>query len=73
GVDILYLTQSGSRYLGSFLHIMRDDYGIVSFQPRNKKRKLNYNISELNKDTIIKNIKSKTTADTYLDNYFNQL
>lgn len=66
GKDILYLTQSKGRYLSSFLNIMRDDYGILSFQPRSSDRTLNYDISTSTRDFIIKNIRERSNAYKYL-------
>jgi len=66
GKDILYLTQSNGRYISSFLNIMRDDYGILSFRSRSTNRRLNYDISKYNKKNIIRNIKERTVAKKYL-------
>lgn len=66
GKDILYLTQSNGRYLSSFLNIMRDDYGILSFRSRSSDRTINYNISKYNKENIIENIKKRTVAKHYI-------
>lgn len=70
--DVLFLTQSNGRYLSSWLNILRDDFGCIDFKPRSSQRKLNYNISTLNKKTIIENIKKYSKAQQYLNN-FNEL
>lgn len=71
--DVLFLTESNGRYISSWLNIMRDDYGIIDFQPRNNFKKINYNILELNKEKIIENIKTYSKASVYLDNYLNKI
>lgn len=67
--DVLYLTESDNRYISSWLNIMRDDYGIISYEPRHKKRKINYKISELNDETIKKKIKENSIAYEYIKNF----
>lgn len=67
--DVLYLTESKGRYISSWLNIMRDDYGILSFKPKTKHRKLNYNPSELKDETIEERIKEHSVAYNYIGNY----
>lgn len=61
--DVLFLTQSETRYLSSWLNILRDDFGCIDFLPRNQNRKINYNPLNLNdtslKEHIIKFTKSR--------------
>lgn len=66
GKEVLYLTQSNNRYISSFLNIMRDDYGILSFEPRSSNRVINYDIRKYNKKNIIDNIRNRTVASKYL-------
>ena len=54
--DILFLTQSETRYLSSWLNILRDDFGCIDFKPRNSNRIINYNPLEMND----KSLKEKT-------------
>ena len=69
GKDILFLTQSDGRYISSWLNILRDDFGILDFSPRSKNRKINYNISELNDQSVIENILNFTKSKQYLSNF----
>lgn len=73
GRDVLYLTQSNNRYISSWLNIMRDDYGIIDFKPRQKLRKLNYNPFELTDRGLKNKIKENSVAYNYIDTYRNLL
>lgn len=68
--DVLYLTQSNGRYISSWMNILRDDYGIISFEPRHNKRRIQYNPVELNSESFEKKIRQYSIAYTYLDRYF---
>jgi len=67
--DVLYMTQSEGRYVSSWLNIMRDDFGVIDFQPRNKTRTLIYNPDELNETTFEKRVKENSIAYKYIDRY----
>ena len=67
--DVLYLTQSNNRYISSWLNIMRDDYGIIDFKPRQPLRKLNYNPFELSDSGLKKKIIENSVAKNYIDKY----
>ena len=67
--EILFLTQSRGRYLSSWLNIMRDDYGCITFSPRKSNRVLNYDLSELNDVAIIEKISTFTKATKYLNRF----
>lgn len=69
GKDVLYLTQSNNRYISSWLNIMRDDYGIIDFQPKTMERKILYNPSELNETGFKNKIKQYSIAYNYIDYY----
>lgn len=69
GRDVLYLTQSNNRYISSWLNIMRDDYGIIDFQPMSKTKKLNYNPFELNNKSLKNKIKENSAANGYISKY----
>ncbi len=66
GKDVLFLSESNGRYISSWLNILRDDFGCLSFLPRNKNRKLNYNISSLNNESLFNKINEYTQALPYL-------
>lgn len=67
--DVLFLTDSDSRYMSSWLNILRDDFGCIDFKPRSNDRKIIYNPCKFNKDSLIKEIKSKSKAYRYIERY----
>ena len=67
--DVLYLTQSDGRYISSWLNIMRDDYGCISFESRNSQRKIIYNPNELNDEAFKEKIRNNSVAYEYIDKY----
>lgn len=69
GKDVMYLTQSEGRYVSSWLNIMRDDYGIIDFQPRANERKMVYNPLELSENGFESRIKQYSKAYEYIDRY----
>lgn len=66
---VLYVTDSGNRYLSSWLNIMRDDFMCLDFASRSNSRKLIYNIEELNDKAIIKRVKSNEMAYAYIEKF----
>lgn len=66
GNEILFLTQSDTRYLSSWLNILRDDFGCIDFQSRNNHRKLNYNPTILNDEYLLTQIQKYTKATPYI-------
>lgn len=73
GKDILYLTDSGTRYLSSWLNIMKDDFGCIEFEPHKNPRiyKKIYDIKNFKKDAICFYVKMYTTADKYIEKFNN--
>jgi hypothetical protein len=71
--DVLFLTQSKTRYLSSWLNILRDDFGCVEFAPKNSKRDLNYNPLELNENFLKQKIVKYTKSKDYIKNLKNIL
>lgn len=67
--DVLFLTQSNGRYISSWMNIIRDDYGAISFEPRQSERIINYNPTELNDDAFEKQIKQHSIAYKYIEKY----
>jgi hypothetical protein len=65
--DILFLTESETRYISSWLNMFRDDFGFLDFQPRQTNRKINYNPLNIEKKELIKNITTYTKANIYLE------
>lgn len=71
GNEILFLTQSETRYLSSWLNILRDDFGCIDFNSNrgnNIKRKLNYNPATLNDEFLLKEIQKYSKANPYIAN-----
>ena len=66
--DILYLTQSETRYLSSWLNILRDDFGCIEFDARSHTRRLIYNPIELNENSLRYNIRKYTHSTDYIKN-----
>ncbi len=69
--DVLFLTDSDSRYISSWLNIMRDDLGCINFEPRSSKRKIVYQPSEIKDKERINKIKEFSNASAYIDNFNN--
>ena len=71
--DVLFLTQSETRYLSSWLNILRDDFGCIDFNPRNSNRIINYNPLEMNDKSLKENIIKYTKSKPYINNLTNIL
>lgn len=71
--DVLFLTQSETRYLSSWLNILRDDFGCIDFKPRDSNRIINYNPLEMNDKSLKENIIKFTKSKTYINNLTNIL
>lgn len=71
--DVLFLTQSETRYLSSWFNILRDDFGCIDFLPRQSNRIINYNPLELNDKSLKENIKKYTKSSAYINNLTNIL
>ena len=66
GAEVKFLTESDSRYISSWLSILRDDFGCILFRSRNSERKLIYDIMKYNKNAIIEEVKKNTIAYEYI-------
>lgn len=73
GRDVLFLTESNDRYVSSWMNIMRDDYGCVSFTRGGALRNLNYNPCKFNKVSLMNEIKQNSVAYPYIDKYYELL
>jgi hypothetical protein len=71
--DVLFLTQSETRYLSSWLNILRDDFGCIDFKVRDSNRILNYNPLEMNDKSLKENITKYTKSKSYINNLTNIL
>ena len=70
GKDVLFVTDSNERYVSSWLNILRDDYGCITFKARHNDRKINYNPLELKKEAIIKKLNNNATSKYYINKFF---
>ena len=68
GKNVLFLTQSETRYLSSWLNILRDDFGCLYFNTRSNNREINFNPSKLNNDHLRDCIRNYTIAQKYIKN-----
>lgn len=71
--DVLFLTESNGRYISSWLNLMRDDFGMISFESRNTHRIINYNPLILNDKEIERLIKEYSKAYEYIEKYMSLL
>jgi hypothetical protein len=67
---IKFLTESKSRYISSWLNILRDDFGCIFFESGSSKRYLNYNILKYNKEAIINEIHNSSIGFKYINQAF---
>lgn len=67
--DVLFVTDSDERYISSWMNILRDDYGCISFEPRKYLRKINYNPNDLRKEVLINKINNNSIAKKYIDKF----
>ena len=67
--EVLFLTDAETRYLSSWLNIMKDDFGCINFVPNSKKRtyNINYPIDLYNKKAICGEIEKRSNAYFYID------
>lgn len=65
--DVLFLTDSDNRYISSWLNIMRDDLGCISFKKMQSKRLINYIPKELASKERMNKIKSFSTILSFVD------
>ncbi len=68
GRDVLFLTQSNTRYLSSWLNILRDDFGCIDFKTRSYDRIIHYNPTQMNDIAFKEKIKKYTKATPYINN-----
>lgn len=67
--DILFLTDSDSRYISSWLNIMRDDIGCIDFKSRSATKVINFIPEDCSRKKRIELIKKYTKARDYMENY----
>lgn len=62
-------SKPNTRYISSYLNILKDDYGVIDFQPRNSLRKLVYNPFDLNEQAFLQYIKNHSIIKNYQTNF----
>ena len=67
--DVLFVTDSDSRYVSSWLNMFRDDFGFVNYQPLKNYRTINYDPLNISKNELEKNICKYTKAHPYLERF----
>ena len=67
--DVLFLTQSNNRYISSWMNILRDDYGIISFEARQNLRTKNFDPSELNTLAFREKVRKYSIASKYIEEF----
>lgn len=70
GKDVLFVTDSDERYVSSWMNILRDDYGCISFDARHNERRVNYNPLELRKEVLIKRLNNNIISKKYIEKFF---
>lgn len=75
GKDVLFMTDSGTRYLSSWLNIMKDDYGCINFPANRNLREYSiiYPIDKYNKKSIMEEIKKNSSLPYIFIAKFNSL
>ncbi|GAA8068472.1 hypothetical protein Neuguinea51_02160 [Helicobacter pylori] len=63
--EVLFLTESNSRYISSWLNIAKDDFAFFSFTKRLAQRQLIFNPFTSNKENFIKHIEKYSLYNNY--------
>jgi len=66
---VLFMTDSETRYLSSWMNILRDDYGCLDFATRSSNRVIVYDPTEIKKEVLINKIKIYSKGSQYIQNY----
>ncbi|WP_232259700.1 DUF5343 domain-containing protein [Helicobacter pylori] len=67
--EVLFLTESNSRYISSWLNIAKDDFAFFSFTKRLAQRQLIFNPFTSNKENFIKHIEKYSLYNKYKERY----
>ncbi len=67
--EVLFLTESNSRYISSWLNIAKDDFAFFSFTKRLVQRQLIFNPFTSNKENFIKHIEKYSLYNKYKERY----
>lgn len=74
--EIAFLTEyqekdatPNTRYISSYLNILRDDYGVIDFLPRSSVRKFLCNPLDLNEKAFLQHIKKHSLIKKYQANF----
>lgn len=69
GKDVMFLTESDGRYISSWLNILRDDYGCISFKRASSERTIIYNPCKYTEESLALEIKNNSVAYEYIQRY----
>ncbi|TQR31827.1 hypothetical protein DMB92_05415 [Campylobacter sp. MIT 99-7217] len=58
-----------TRYISSYLNILRDDYGVINFKPKSKERELLFDPLISNEKAFIEHIKKYSQQKYYEENF----
>ncbi|GAA8896322.1 hypothetical protein BTM418_07830 [Helicobacter pylori] len=67
--EVLFLTESNSRYISSWLNIAKDDFAFFDFTKRLAQRQLIFNPFTSNKENFIKHIEKHSLYNKYKERY----
>ncbi|WP_154079294.1 hypothetical protein [Helicobacter pylori] len=67
--EVLFLTESNSRYISSWLNIAKDDFAFFDFTKRLAQRQLIFNPFISNKENFIKHIEKYSLYNKYKERY----
>ncbi len=67
--EVLFLTESNSRYISSWLNIAKDDFAFFDFTKRLVQRQLIFNPFTSNKESFIKHIEKHSLFNKYKERY----
>ncbi|TNB62067.1 hypothetical protein FDR72_01190, partial [Campylobacter helveticus] len=62
-------SKPNTRYISSYLNILKDDYGVIDFQPKSSLRTLLYNPFDLNEKAFLEHIEKASLIQAYQTNF----
>ncbi|EOX5591161.1 hypothetical protein ACX9UE_001092 [Campylobacter upsaliensis] len=62
-------SKPNTRYISSYLNILKDDYGVIDFQPKSSLRTLLYNPFDLNEKAFLQHIEKASLIQAYQTNF----
>lgn len=62
-------SKPNTRYISSYLNILKDDYGVIDFQPKSSLRTLLYNPFDLNEKAFLQHIEKASLIQAHQTNF----